>query len=487
VPRGGSPQSNVFATIIRHDWRSLTADASLWIVAGIFAGAIGYGTFNGVRWVAFQSAAIAEAVDEEQERLRKQEAEIVRINRENASVSAFSDPRNPDAAGRSLGARYAVLPPTPLAALSVGQSDLLPYYVKMTTDAKETVLAAAELENPHRLLAGRFDLAFVLIYLYPLLILALTYNLLSVEKEQGTLVLALSQPVSLRTLAAGKVALRFGLFVVAVVAMAAVAIIVGGVTLTAAGAGPRLLLWIVAVALYGLFWLAVAAAVTALGKPSATNAMVLAGIWLVLVVLVPSVLSMTATTMFPVPSRVEMIQAMRVASDEANAEGSKLLARYYEDHPELATGDEQQAMNDFNMVRVAVNSEVERRVGPVLDRYARQLSAQQGIVTRARFLSPAILMQDALNDIAGTGTARHREFVKQVEVYHQRWRDYFIPLVFQKARLLDYSGVPRFTYVEETLRSVARRVAVSMVGLSIPALVIGVIAFTRMRQYPVVG
>jgi ABC-2 type transport system permease protein len=269
--------------------------------------------------------------------------------------------------------------------------------------------------------------------------------------------------------------------------MAAVAIIVGGVTVTAAGAGPRLLLWIGTVALYGLFWFAVAAAVTALGKPSATNAMVLAGIWLVLVVLVPSVLSMTATTMFPVPSRVEMIQAMRVASDEANAEGSKLLARYYEDHPELATGDEQQAMNDFNMVRVAVNSEVERRVGPVLDRYARQLSAQQGIVTRARFLSPAILMQDALNDIAGTGTARHREFVKQVEVYHQRWRDYFIPLVFQKARLLDYSGVPRFTYVEETLRSVARRVAVSMVGLSIPALVIGVIAFTRMRQYPVVG
>jgi hypothetical protein len=30
-------------------------------------------------------------------------------------------------------------------------------------------------------------------------------------------------------------------------------------------------------------------------------------------------------------------------------------------------------------------------------------------------------------------------------------------------------------------------VAVSMVGLSIPALVIGVIAFTRIRRYPVVG
>ena len=69
--------------------------------------------------------------------------------------------------------------------------------------------------------------------------------------------------------------------------------------------------------------------------------------------MLPSLFNLLSTTVFPVPSRVEMIQAVRVASDEANAAGSTLLARYYEDHPELATGDVQQAMNDFNIVRVA--------------------------------------------------------------------------------------------------------------------------------------
>jgi ABC-2 type transport system permease protein len=88
-----------------------------------------------------------------------------------------------------------------------------------------------------------------------------------------------------------------------------------------------------------------------------------------------------------------MIQAMRVASDEANAEGSRLLAKYYEDHPELASGDTQQEMNDFNLVRVAVSGEVERRVRPVLDRYSEQLAGQQRLVEAARFLSPAILMR----------------------------------------------------------------------------------------------
>jgi ABC-2 type transport system permease protein len=473
--------------LLRHEWRSLTADASLWVVVAMFAVAIGYGAFNGVRWVDFQQQAIAEAQQEETERFQKHEREIARINRENATVSPFADPRNPDAVGRSLGARYAVLPPTPLAPLAVGQSDLLPYYFKMTTDAKETVLAATELENPHRLLAGRFDLAFVLIYLYPLLILALTYNLLSSEKEQGTLVLALSQPVSLRTLATGKIAVRFAVFVVAVVAMSLVAMTVAGVDLGAGGVLPRLVLWLGAVMSYGLFWFALAAVVASFGKPSATNAMVLAALWLLLVIMVPSILSMITTTLYPVPSRVEMIQAMRVASDEANAEGSKLLAQYYEDHPELASGDEQQAMTDFNLVRVAVNSEVGRRVRPVLDRYTRQLAAQQRIVERARFLSPAILLQDALNDVSGTGVARHREFVSQVEAYHERWRDYFVPLVFQRARLADYSRLPGFSFGEEPLDAVSGRVAISVAGISLPAFVVGAVGLTRLRRYPVLG
>ena len=202
----------MIARIVRHEWRLLATEGSLWLVVGIFALAIGYGTFNGARWVRFQHAAIDETSREQHERFQRQQAAIVQISAGELKVSPFADPRNPQTAGSRLGARYAVMPPAPLAALSIGQSDLLPWYFKVTSDAKENVTAGAELENPHRLLIGRFDLAFVLIYLYPLLILAMTYNVLSGEKEQGTLALTLSQPVSLRRLLAGKLMLRFGSF-----------------------------------------------------------------------------------------------------------------------------------------------------------------------------------------------------------------------------------------------------------------------------------
>ena len=472
--------------LLRHEWHALAADASLWLVFGVFAAAIAYGTYTGVRWVSFQESAVAEAQREEQERIGRHEAEIARIARERATVPAFADPRNPDAVGRGLGARYAVLPPAPLAALAIGQSDLLPYYFRMSTDAKETVLAASELENPHRLLAGRFDLAFVLVYLYPLLILALMYNVLSAEREQGTLALALSQPISVRRLVAAKVAARGLLFFVAIVPVVWLALVVVRVDITAPGAAPRLLLWTGAVIAYGLFWFAAAACVASLARSSATNAMLLAALWLVLVVLVPSMLNMTVTALYPVPSRVDMIQAMRVASDEANAEGSKLLAQYYEDHPELASGDAVQAAINVSLVRVAVATAVERRVRPVLDRYTRQIESQQVLVARARVLSPAILMQDALAEVAGTGIARHRSFMAQVEEYHAAWRGYFVPLIFARAQLQNFDAIPRFTFVDEAVAPVARRVATALGALLMPMLALAAFAFVRLRRYPAV-
>jgi ABC-2 type transport system permease protein len=202
--------------------------------------------------------------------------------------------------------------------------------------------------------------------------------------------------------------------------------------------------------------------------------------------MLPSLFNLLATTAYPVPSRVEMIQAVRVASDEAAGAGSTLLARYYEDHPELASGGSEQAMNDFNIIRVAVDDDVARRARPIVDTYERQIAAQQRMIDRLRFLSPAVLMQDALNDVAGTGTARHQHFLEQVDRFHARWRGFIVPLIFQKARVTTFDAVPSFTYAEESIAAVARRVSIAILGLMGPAVPIGWLGLVRLRRYPIV-
>lgn len=476
----------MLARIIRHEWRALAADATLWLVGAVFIAAIGYGVWNGARWVQFQRAAIATATLEEGERYGRLRAQLDELAR-GGKVSPFADPRSPSNAGGRLGPRYAVLPPAALAPLAVGQSDLLPYYFKVSTDSRDAVVSATEIENPQRLLVGRFDLAFVLIFFYPILILALAYNMLSAEQEQGTLSLTLSQPVSLTTLLAGKVVLRAGVLVGTVVVCTLAALVVGGVDLAAPGAFVRLALWLGAVVGYGAFWFGVAMVVASLGLRSAANATVLASVWLVFVVVLPAVFNLAATTFFPVPSRMELVQAVRVASDDANAAGSKLLAGYYEDHPELATGDAAQAMNDFNVIRVAVNDDVERRVRPVIERYEAQVARQQQLVDGLRFISPAVLMQSALFDVAGTGHARHQAFLRQVDTYHAAWRGLFTRLIFQKAQFTDYDSTPRFSFEEEAASTVAARVLPALAGLVVPALALIWIALTRLARFPIVS
>lgn len=474
----------MFSRLLRHEWRALSADATLWVVAGVFTLAIGYGVWSGARWVGFQRTALAAVQAEERDRyvrLANQVAELAK----GGKVSPFADPRSPSNVGRRLGPRYATMPPGPLAALAIGQSDLLPSYFRVSTDARAEVMAATEIENPLRLLVGRFDLAFVLVYLYPLLILALTYNMVSAEKEQGTLALALSQPVSLATLMTGKVVVRALLLIGIVVGVSAFALLSTGTSFGAEGVATWFTLWVAVVAAYGAFWFALAVFVSALGRASASNATIVASAWLVLVVLLPAFFNLVVNALYPVPSRVEMVQAMREASDAANSEGSKLLAAYYEDHPELAVGGAEQAMNDFNVIRVAVDDDVEQRVQPVMDRYDRQIQSQQRTIDSVRYLSPAVLMQDALNDLTGTGTPRHRHFLSQVAAFHSTWRAYFTPLVFKKATMTALDATPRFTFIEEPPSAVVIRVLGALAGLLIPALALGYFGTRRLADYPV--
>jgi ABC-2 type transport system permease protein len=142
-------------------------------------------------------------------------------------------------------------------------------------------------------------------------------------------------------------------------------------------------------------------------------------------------------------------------------------------------------MRDFNLLRVAVNDEVERRVAPELGRFETQLERQQRLVGRLRFLSPAILAQEAMTDLAGTGTARHRHFLALVDDYHRQWRSFLIPRIFQRVTILDHQSLPRFRFQEESEGAVVARVAMNLGALALPAGVLAVVGSRRLRRYPV--
>jgi ABC-2 type transport system permease protein len=485
---GGGGNRPSLRRVARHEWRALAADRTSWLVAVLFTLVAGYALINGASWVRFQERTLAAVAADDAERLGSVTEQIGRIEAgAEEAPSPFRDPRRPAAVGGNLGRQHATLPPGPLTALAVGQSDIHPYYVPVSTRGRAAAISNDELENPVHLLAGRFDLAFVLVFLFPLLILALSYNLLSQEREGGTLAMLLSQPIGLRRVVGGKVLARFALVVGLAVLLTLAGALAVGVELGGGGAA-RLGLWVGVVVLYGAFWFGLAAAVNALGRGSAANAVALASLWLLLVVLVPALLNTAAATLYPVPSRVEMIGATREAARQASEEGSALLARYYEDHPELLPEGEVN-LADFAALGWAVQRSVDQQIVPVRAHFEGQLARQQALIERFRYLSPAILAQGAFNDLAGTGDARNRHFVSQVDGFHAEWLAFFGPRILRQQMLGsdDLAALPTWSFREEPTGLVAARAGVAAGGLGLLALLIAAATTVLLRRFPVAG
>jgi len=81
---------------------------------------------------------------------------------------------------------YHCKSPSPAMVYSIGQSEQYGFCKKITRWASPYDKdLAAEIANPERLQTGTLDFSFVLLFLSPLLLLVLTYNLKSEETERG--------------------------------------------------------------------------------------------------------------------------------------------------------------------------------------------------------------------------------------------------------------------------------------------------------------
>ena len=465
-------------TFLRLEWRHIRRDLAFWLTTAVIAAAVVYGLANGFAWGRFQSAAIAKAETIASEKLAAARVDAARFDvTPSASLNPNLDPR--DARGFEFFylRRFAILPPAPAAALAVGQSDLLPYVLRVTYRPRETFLNPYEIENPLRLLLGRFDATFVALYLLPLGVLVIAHGLLSREREAGTLALLSSLPISLPHWLFARFALRGGLFLGAFVT----ATLAGWLSL---GGDSRAFgdvsAWLGLTLAYGVFWFALAWYVGNRALTPSASVLTLAGAWLCLVVVLPASLNLALKHAYPLPSRAAFQDALRDGTDEAQRRGSQLLAKYLEDHPELAPGPAPANENDFFRARFAVNAEVERIAGPLRAAFSDQLARQQSAIERLRWLSPALVLHHAALDLAGTDRARHQRWLAAIGDLHRRMVDFFEPRLLRSAGFRDFDGVPNLQFVES--RPAPADWFAALAGLLLPAFGLAIAGCQVLRR-----
>lgn len=472
--------------VLRYEWLRLRARRAFLPAALLLVAVLGIALRAGQERARAVRQEVQQAQAEAAERRKTLDTKLAAALAEGKKVK-HSDPRSPAYAGGYRGAQVAVKPPAPLALLAVGQSDLYPAHLPISTDHRPDLAGDPGFENPDHSLAGPFDPAFVVIYLLPLAVLALTFDLLSGEREAGTLCLVCSQPQTLAGFAASRLALRAGVLLAVVLLAAVPAMVMAGVQASAAALQGLALAGLVIAAYLG-FWFAAAFAVNAAGFSSPTNAMALAGTWLAVVVVIPATLNTYVQARFPPPSRLELVRAQREAAAHAEEDAAEDLAEFYQDHPDLAEGG-QAKVDDYTLKKLVAADATEAAVAPLRAKFRARLAAQQEAVDRWRFLSPAVVAHEALAEIAGTSTGAYLRFEDRARAADEAWDGFFRPRIFGKVLLTpeDYKAFPSYDASPEPLSSSLARLLVDLLALLVPAILLVLWGRGALGRYPIRG
>lgn len=315
-------------------------------------------------------------------------------------------------------------PPSEAAFLALGLRDVAPYVLRVRALGLQAQLYEGETFNPELALAGRFDFAFVLIYLMPLFVIALLHDLVSGERQAGRLRMLQAIPHG-GALWRRRVALRCALVFACLALPACVGAALAGM------AGAHLLLVLLVAGAYLAFWAGVALLVATRGRRSVANATALMGIWAVLTLVLPTLANVALTRAFPVHQGVDLMLAQREAVHGAwEVPREETMRRFFAGHPEWR--DTAPLPSTFHWKwYFAFHQLGDESVAPQVRAYREGLQARQAWTERLGWLLPGVGTQAILHRLAGTDLPAQLAYQDRITDFHRRIREFYYGYLFR--------------------------------------------------------
>lgn len=320
----------------------------------------------------------------------------------------------------------------PLNGLSIGQRDVNSSIQRLTIRNLEGQKYDTDLYNPSNLLAGNLDFNFVLIYLFPLLIIGLTYNLLSEEKEGGTWRLLASQSTNPLKILFWNLFIRALVVIVSFLVLLLLAIFILSLPFDS-----YLLATLVISCLYLFFWFAVSFWVISLQKISSTNAAVLISTWLLLTIILPAAINNYITRKYPVPEALATVVNQREGYHEKWDMDKKVtMDKFYAHYPafrKYGLPDKQSSWLWYYAMQQLGDDEAREQSRKMRNKLWQRERASEMIAV----FFPTLNVQHQLNTIAKSGLSNHLRFLDSTTKFHEKMRLYFYPRIFEDAAVND--------------------------------------------------
>ena len=330
--------------------------------------------------------------------------------------------------------------PSDLAFASLGMRDVAPFMLRVRALGLQAQLYEGEIFNPELALPGRFDFAFVLVYLAPLFVIAMFHDLVSGEREAGRLRMLQALPGGSRTLWRRRAALRFVLLYAALAIPFIVAALVSGVAAIA------LLSVLSIAAAYLVLWIVICLIVARFNWSSVTNAATLAACWLALTLVLPTLAHVAINTAIPVNQGVELTLAHR-----ENVHGAweiphdQTMETFYASHPRLR--DSPPLSGGFQWKwYFAFHQNGDESVSEQVAAYRQGLQARDTWTARVGLILPGVGVQWLMSRLARTDLQAQLDYQRRIEDFHRRLREFYYSYLFYDRPFgaADFEAAPKW-------------------------------------------
>ena len=319
-----------------------------------------------------------------------------------------------------------VNPPAPLAFAAIGQRDLQPSALRVRLLGLHAQLYESEAINPELAMPGRFDFAFVLVYLTPLFVIALMHDLVTSEREAGRLRLLASLPAGAANTWRRRVGLRYALVWLAALLPVAVGAGVAGAGMVGFG-----LIALVA-SLYLGFWFGLAAWVAARARTSACSAATLLACLVGLSMILPTLADAAIARLSPVSKGVELALAQRQAVHAGwDIPKPVTFERFFRSHPEWKDTPPVEGRFHWKWY-YAMHQAGDDAVADDVAQYRASLRAREAWTARVGLLLAPVNVQVLLHRLADSDLAAQLAYQERIGEFHARLRRFFYPYLFHE-------------------------------------------------------
>ena len=338
---------------------------------------------------------------------------------------------------------YAFKYPSPMMVFSLGQSEQYGYYKRVTNWS--TIFdsdLAEEIANPERIAIGTLDFNFVLLYLSPILMIILLFNIGGLEKD-----LKFDQLIYLNNITKKDWLLSRFTFYYLIIFCSIFCLMVPYALASQVFQYEMSQFFnlIIVISLYILFWTALFYFINFFGKGSSDQAIKMISIWLTFCIIIPGAIHQISSLKYPTNYMTDYLDVSREQESEifklpADTSRIKLLENFPRLKNTLYAADTSINKSIINRSLSGLVNILNKNVGYKIENSNEE---KNEFINKFSIVNPIVFFQNKINQITKTDYYAYKNYRRDIqEIIDKKIKlildDTWDKIVVDKTRYVQY-------------------------------------------------